>query len=265
MAPPFLVKRLIESEKKGRYCFSENDKVVLKEMLNEINRVGKYREKIKYLSEALEANPWDSGPIAVKYIEQFDSELARAEIAKFLTHPQVNYIDKKDLDKYYFKLYMHFKKSLEKGSDYPGYELYYIANIYDNKLYKSNSKTLAREIVKLISEPIELYSLSLTLQRIARKWGLPETEIYPYEYLTTHPITKESLGLDSLDRLPHKCDEAIKDVKLYSLFCLSNHPSKKNLDLLLQYSQNEDPIFRDTTNEYLNRLKENAKKQEIIL
>lgn len=269
MADQYVIDLLIEKEKQGRYYFTPKDKIVLNELLDEINSVGKFSHKLEYITEILDVHSWISMPIAVKYIEKFESELARANIARFLRSPQVeasNFMSKSQIDKYYLDLYMHFKNAIEnQGTMYDRFELYYIANIYDNGLYKINSKKLALELVKLANEPIEFYSLCLSIPRTALKWKIPDVENIAYGYLTTFPLNKETLHIDQLNRLGHDLEYAIQSIKIFSFQCLSYFPNERNANILTKYSMCNDELLCKWAKKHLDNLKRNAKKQNIIV
>ena len=268
MADPGTVQILINNEKAGIYDFTEQDKIVLREMLDEINALDEFKNKdrkVEYLSQALDEYPWFCGPVIVKYIERFDSEMARAYISRFLMEPHVNYINKKDLGAYYFKLYTHFKEAIEKGTRYSPTNLYFIANLYDNLLSKTITKAVALEVVKLIDDPVEYYSLFYTTKRIADKWKLPEIERMAYACLTTYPLNEETLHINTLNRLFLPFDMVINSIKGLSIRCLSNYPSKKNEEILMKYCTCGEKRKEELATKHLALLRKNAEKKGIEL
>lgn len=158
-----ILRDIIEGEKKGEeYRTTPEDKVVLKEMLKEINALS--GRNFKYFAELDHYHVDGAGEIVRKYIHRFSSEMPKALILSQMWMDNIDGCDELILSMYY-----DFKKSREylarTGQASPAY----ICANYDNSFCKMKSKRIEDRLIELMGAPMDAYILAVTGKMLSRR------------------------------------------------------------------------------------------------
>lgn len=239
-----LLAEAIIAERNGRrYCFSGKDKDVIREMCDEINETyPDYYYKFHYLSEIEQIDlPVGAGAILLKYIHQFESESCRAALIPSIITDRIYYkVKYRDLDKTMMDLYLHFLASdfafALPGSPYASSHIYMA---YDNAFWRLKSKKIMPQIVERLKNRLEVMRLSITAKMIARKWAPPELGEIMANHLSNKNVTKADLGIPEASL--RYFEYIVEQSCFTAIYCLQFYPSKKNLEIVLNYTKDYPP------------------------
>lgn len=244
----------IEMEKAGEaYTRSEEDKIILKKMLSEVNST--FGTKLKYLSELESYHIRGSGEIMIKYLNQFHAEGIRAFIVPHIAQDKV-----KGCEDAILQAYMRFKNSSEYyiTSENPSPAYIYVR--YDYAFNKIKPKKKKKELLLLASNPKDADHLPFTMRMLA-SWKLPELCEILISYLDDNNITYESIGL--LEYLENVDSHQIlldirRDLKFIALEGLKYYPSERVYNLLNTFSKSPDKDIAYTANKSLQYLEKHS-------
>ena len=155
----------IQREKEGLdYRYGSEDRLVLQQMLEEINR--ELGTNLHYLAEIDAFNLKGAGKIMCKYVDRFQSEDVRAHCVPQLVEDRIP-----DCDAVLLALYHHFQDSSEF---FPvnGYLSAHVYVRYDNAFTRRKSKRCQNDLLELVQNPINMFYLPFTVEMLS-SWTIP--------------------------------------------------------------------------------------------
>ena len=248
---------LIADEESGKSFFlNESDKLVLKEMCQEVNDKLDHLLKYQYLSEFNQFKIPGCGPIVMKYIDRFESEVARAALINHLANDKVKNANRLILDWFY-----HFKNSSVYISPPGKPSSVYIYVRYDNALRKCNMpKKIVSELVELAHNPRDFCQLPFTLQKCATR--TPDLDQIAVNYLLAPPLTRKDVQLPETGDYHPSADYIDKNCRFCAMKILEKYPSPKNVEILSSYLNHENKDFREGVTITIEKIKKKLKKME---
>lgn len=239
----------IEREKNGTdYICPETDKVLLRELLNEINSHA--GTNFRYLAELDAFNISGSGKIITKYITGFSSETVKGYLI-----PQIVADRVADCDKQILQLYMQFKASdayiSKPGCPAPAH----IYVRYDNAFRKLKPKRLAKDLVKLAGDPRDAFYLPYTMRMLA-SWQLPEMYDLLLRYSSSDKLTAHNVGIyDGSDVPFYPPLEFIKrELRFTAIDGLKYYPSSEVIGIIKSFTASADKDIRTAAKRTLKAL-----------
>ena len=224
----------IESEKNGTdFCYPEEDKAVLQEMLGEINQYA--GTDFHYLAELNSFNIHGSGEIMVRYIHRFLSEWIRAIIIWQLVSDKL-----KDCDKLTLQMYLHFKASDEYISEPGCSDPAHIYVTYDNAIRKLKPKRLKKDLLELARNPRDAFYLPFTMRMLA-SWKMPEMKDILISYASPESITAQDVGLKDSEKPYFPSLDYIKRELIFTAIDgLKYYPSPEVRDVITSFEASAD-------------------------
>ncbi|MBQ7760633.1 MAG: hypothetical protein IJ400_01140 [Clostridia bacterium] len=234
----------IEREKKGiDYIYSEQDKLLLKEMLSEVNI--SLNTNLQYLAELDFFNVVGAGNIYINWIEKFSSQTIKSILLCQIVLDKV-----KDSDLLAIQLYNKFKSSNEyiatKGMPAPTH----IYARYDNIFSKLKSKRIQNELLILMKNPRDAFYLPFTLRMLASNKFSELKEILVF-YSNDKNITSNMLGIDDSDDYYPPLNFIQRELKFSSIYGFRYYPTKDVLNILDDFSNSFDTDLIDATRKTL--------------
>lgn len=210
--------------------------MILGRMFEEINR--KLGTDIHYLAQVDNMNPHASGEIMREYIELFESEYVRAYLI-----PQLVYDKVKNCADTVIGMYMHFKASdyyiAKAGKPMPAA----ICVRYDNAFRQLKPKKMHNRLLELAHCPVDVFYLPFTMRMLA-SWKSEEMESILISYLKPVSLTAAEFGLESDERGKLRFEKICRELIFTALGGLKYYPSAKNMDLLRNYTAQDDADIR---------------------
>lgn len=243
-----ILQDCIEREKAGTdYFCSESDKVILQDLLEEINKLA--GTEFRYLAELDAYTISGAGEIIVRYIQRFSSESVRGYLLPQLVSNRVN-----DCDKTILKMYMHFKSSDEYLSK-PGIPApSHIYVRYDNAFKALRSKRIKDDLVKLAHCPRDAFYLPLTMRMLA-SWKVPEVETLLRSYSCASNITAHDIGIsENGDTFFPPLDYIKRELRFLGIDGLKHYPSDDTCAIIRQYLFDSDSDIRSAAKKTLKSL-----------
>lgn len=236
----------IENEKVGTdYNCPEEDRPILREMMNEINAcIG---TNINYLAEIDAFDLHGAGPIMVKYITKFSSESVKG----FLI-PQIVSDKIKDADRLILQLYLNFRLSDEYVIKQGGSSSAHIYVRYDNAFRKLKPKRLAKDLLELASHPRDAFYLPFTMRMLA-SWKLSEMKDLLILYSKSDCFTAQEVGF-----VYGESDKLLEFMKRELTFTaidgLQYYPSKEAIDVIKSFASSKDNDIRSAAKKTLKKM-----------
>ncbi|MBR6802002.1 MAG: hypothetical protein IKM61_09650 [Eubacteriaceae bacterium] len=227
-----LLRDSIEEEKKSS-IYSEADRIVLDELLEEINAFT--GTDFHYLAELNAYNIKGSGPIMAKYVERFDSLTIKAVLLMQIVVDKVPKAAELTL-----KSYFEFKNSDEyiasPGSPAPAF----IFVQYDNMFIKLRPKRLKKELFELVNNPRDAYYLPLTTQMLA-SWKIPGMKELAFRYFFSENVSAADCGFTTEDEyVDRQMGYIRRELKFHGINCLGYFAEQEVLDFLNEYVDDPD-------------------------
>lgn len=234
----------IEREKKGiDYIYSEQDKVILKEMLSEVNAL--LNTNLQYLAELALLNIMGAGKVYINWIDRFSSETIKSILLSQIVLENV-----KDSDLIAIRLYNAFKASNEyiapKGMPSPAH----IYVRYDNVFSKLKSKRIQDELLNLMKNPRDAFYLPLTLKMLASK-KIPEVKEILLSYLDENNLDCEAFGIDNSKEYYPPLEFIQRELKFSCIYGLRFYYDESILNLLESFLNSTDDDIKDATRKTL--------------
>ena len=234
----------IEREKKGiEYIYSMQDKILLKELLTEVNSC--LNTNLQYLAELDLLNIVGAGKIYVKWIDKFSSETIKSILLCQIALDKV-----KDSDLLAIQLYNKFKASNEyiapKGTPAPAH----IYTRYDNVFSKLKSKRIQNELLNLMKNPRDAFYLPFTMKTLASK-KIPELKEILVFYSNDKNITSDMLGIDDCDNYYPPMNFILRELKFSSIYGFRYYPTENVLNILNNFLNSFDTDIKDATRKTL--------------
>ena len=229
-----VLRDLIEDEKNfDDYIFNDADQLILKKMLNEINKLNRFRYHFRYLAE-LDGNIIiGAGDIVLKYINEFQSESTRAYLIEQLV---CNNVD--DCDKIVLDLYKHFKASTEYRINYENGIPTHIAARYDNAFCKLKPARIVGDLIILIDCPADIFYLPFTIQFLSKRKDnrIKETLFY---YLN-HNDTIYDYFKEKCQCTDEQLSYIVKQIQCIAINSLRYFPEPPTIKLIEHFLSSED-------------------------
>lgn len=231
-----ILNEAIREEKKGlEYVCSKQDRMVLKKMLQEINRY--CGTHFHYMAEIDMLSIEGSGEIMLKYINCFESELFRSCLISQLVTDKVE-----NCSVVVMGLYKHFRMSNDypiNTKNLPRINLQ-ITGSYDNAFKKLKPKSLQNEFLYIFSCPLDVLYLGLTF-KVVSSWKMPKMEILIKKYIDADILTKYDFGIfENFENMEEFLKFIKKQVKLHGLSCLCYYPTNENKKIMERYLEDSD-------------------------
>lgn len=235
-----ILQASIEKEKNGiGYIYSEQDKNILKLMLNELNST--LNSDFQYLAELDLQSLVGAGKIFVKWIEKFSSHTIKSILLQQIIIDKV-----KDSDFLALRLYNDFKNSNEyiaqKGMTAPAH----IYVRYDNAFSKLKSQRIQNELLNLIKNPRDAFYLPFTFKMLLSK-KLPELEHILFSYLDEKNLNCDILGIDNSDEYYPSIKFIQRELKFSCIYGLRFYPSQNTLKVLGDFLDTNDTDIKEAT------------------
>lgn len=210
------------------FIYNDYDNSILKEMLQEINKIG---YKFNYLAEVEAYKIPEAASIIKKYICRFSQEATRAYLIPNLLEGK-----DKERDELLFAMYLNFKNS----QDYTKISSAHIYVRYDNAFSKIKPKALKRELVELVKNPRDAFYLPFTTRMLA-SWKLPELKEVLISYIEGSKIKAEDLGLKEDDMEAQSSLSLIrKELKFSAIYGLKYYLSDDVVNILKNELKSDD-------------------------
>ena len=228
----------IEREKAGTdYFCSEDDKIILRELLNVINEYTGIN--FQYLAELAMFDIHGTGEIIARYISKFSSESVRGYLIHLLVFDRI-----RDCDKLVLQLYWHFKLSDEYISRPSNPAPTHIYARYDNALKLLKPKRLKDDLIKLAHNPRDVFYLPLTMKMLA-SWKVPELKDLLIQYSSATSITAADVNISGSDGPYFPPLEYIKrELRFIAIDGLKHYPSDETKELIALYTNDPDMDVR---------------------
>ena len=235
-----ILQTSIEREKQGiDYIYSEQDKNILKLMLNELNST--LNSNFQYLAELALQSLVGAGKIFVKWIEKFSSHTIKSILLQQIIIDKV-----KDSDFLALRLYNDFKNSNEyiaqKGMTAPAH----IYVRYDNAFSKLKSQRIQNELLNLIKNPRDAFYLPFTFKMLSSK-KLSELEHILISYLDEKNLNCDILGIDNSDEYYPSIKFIQRELKFSCIYGLRFYPSQNTLKILGDFLDTNDTDIKEAT------------------
>ena len=235
----------IVAEIEGRaYTFAGNDRNVLKEMCDEIDKTyPEYSYKFHYLSEIDRISlPVGSSSILLKYIYQFESESCRSVLVSCILLDNRRYKVKiKNLDRIIMDLYHHFRASPYYLPPPGPCRAAHIYMRYDTALTRLKTLKIVPDIIEILKSRRELYILGGTAMAISKKWAPKELGEIVAAHLMNKNVTRTDVGIpeDGGDYRPTA--EVIATQSVFNgIQYLRYYPSQENVRIISSYADHEN-------------------------
>lgn len=229
-----LILDSIEREKSGTdYCCPAADKVLLSELLGEINQYA--GASLHYLAELDMFHVPGAGTIAAKYIERFSSESVRGYLIPKLVYDKIP-----GCDKLILQLYMHFKSSDEyiAAPGEPAPAQIYVR--YDNAFKTLRPKKPAKELLALAHNPRDAFYLPFTMRMLA-SWKSSEMKPLLISYANNDWITAQDVGICNDEQTCSPSLEFMKrELKFTAIEGLKYYPSPEVTDIITSLAASAD-------------------------
>lgn len=238
----------IERERNGTdFVCPTADKVVLRELLDEINKYA--GTDLQYLAELDAFNIRGSGSIAVRYISRFSSATVRGYLIPKLVFDKVP-----DCDKIVLQSYLHFQASDEYISK-PGVPApAHIYVRYDNAIASLKPKRLKDELVQLASNPRDAFYLPFTLRMLA-SWKVPELKDILISYSSVDNISAQDVGLSECeDNCLPPLSFIKRELRFTAIDCLKHYSSVEIRELIKRYTTDSDLDIKAAAKRILKHL-----------
>ena len=238
----------IKKEQAGTdYVCSQADRVILTEMLSEINcRLG---TDIHYLAEVDAYSLSGAGDIIASYIHKFESQSVRGYLL-----PQLILDRLPDCDKTILQLYLSFKNSdvyiSKPGMPAPTH----IYTRYDNVIKKMKPKRLHRQLVDLICNPRDAFYLPFTMRMVA-SWK--STDIYKVlqRYAQGSSFTAQDVGLpENVKNYYPSVDAMDRGIRFSAIVGLGYYPSVETMEILAQCVRDSNDDISKAAQKVLKQL-----------
>ena len=234
----------IEREKKGiDYIYSEQDKLILKKMLSEVNAL--LNTNLQYLAELDLLNIVGVGKIYINWIDKFSSETIKSILLYQIVLEKV-----KDSDLIAIRLYNSFKASNEyiapKGMPSPAH----IYVRYDNVFSTLKSKRIQDELLNLMKNPRDAFYLPFTLKMLAAK-KIPEVKEILISYLDENNLDCEALGIDNSNDYYPPLEFIQRELKFSCVYGLRYYQDQNVLRILEKFLNTTDEDIKDATRKTL--------------
>lgn len=238
----------IEREKNGiDFCCPAADKVVLQDMLKEINEYA--GTDFRYLAELVANTIAGAGSIVARYLPQFSSVSVRSYLIPQLVHDRLP-----DCDKIVIQSYMHFRASDEYISK-PGIPApAHIYIRYDNALAVLKPKRLKDELVQLVKNPRDAFYLPFTMRMLA-SWKIPDMKNLLISYLSDDNISAQDVGLGECnDNCFPPLSFMKRELRFTAIDGLKYFPSAETREVIMKYTAYSDSDIKAAAKRTLKRL-----------
>ena len=208
-----ILNHLIENEKNGKdYQYDERDRIVLQEMLAEINCL--YYTDFQYLAELDSYNIKGAGAVVARYIKRFTSQSVRACLIAQMVYDGI-----KDCDRVLLDLYLDFKQSSQYISKPNQPSPAHIYARYDNAFKELKPKHLKDELVDLMHNPRDAHYLPFTIKLLS-SWKIPRMRNLLMFYLAANTnVTADSVGIDNSSQNYYPSLDFIRKELQFSAIC----------------------------------------------
>ncbi len=238
----------IEREKNGiGYIYSEQDRNILKLMLNELNLA--LNSNFQYLAELALQNLVGAGKIFVKWIEKFSSHTIKSILLQQIIIDKV-----KDSDFLALRLYNDFKNSNEYIAQKETTAPAHIYIRYDNAFSKLKSQRIQNELLNLMKFPRDAFYLPFTFRMLLSK-KLPELEHILISYLDEKNLTCDLLGVDNSDGYYPPITFIQRELKFSCIYGLRFYPSQNTLKILGDFLNTNDTDIKEATRKTIKYIK----------
>ena len=239
----------IDREKKGiDYLYNENDKAVLLQMLDDINKT--YGTNLRFLAEIDYFYIPGSGTIMAQFLDKFQSESIRGYLIPTIVSDNI-----KNCAQIVLQSYLRFKCSKEYISEPNQPSPAHIYVRYDNALKKLKPKEYKEDLLLLAQNPRDVFYLPFTMRMLA-SWKIPELEQILVSYLDDSYVTNESLGLPQQNENYYPSAAFIKrELKFTAINCLKYYPSNFVITKLKAYTEIEDKDIQLAVNKTIHSFK----------
>lgn len=229
------------------YCYGEEDRVLLQEMLECINQ--KFGTDYHYLAEIASILIPGASEIVLCYFDRFQSESVRG----YLTG-QLAFDKPPDCDIILYKGYLRFKNSDMYISRNWKPSPAHIHSRYDNALRRLRPRRLRKELSELAECPRDVVYLPFTT-RMAASWKLPSFEKLIRRYFSAMTIPAQEFGLsedmeDSYPQLPFMREQLLFSAISWATY----YPTEENESSLRALLTDKDPNVQAAAQKALNNL-----------
>ena len=222
----------IKREKMGM-VYSEVDKFVLSEMLDDINAC--FGTSFHYLAEIDLLHVKGSGQIMAKYLNEFQGEGIKAFIIPHLVMDKID-----GCASIVLQTYFNFRHSDEYNSVQGESNPAFIFVRYDNAFRKLKPKKFKNDLLSLACCPKDAFYLPFTMRMLA-SWKIPELERVFLQYLDGESISYETVGIPFQ---PEKYYSRLcfmrRELKFTAIECLKYYPSDRIIEIMKEYSNDSD-------------------------
>lgn len=234
----------IEREKKGiEYIYSEKDKLLLKEMLFELN--ASLNTNLQYLAELDLLNIAGAGKIYLNWIDKFSSETIKSILLCQIVLEKV-----KDSDLIALQLYNSYKASNEYIAPKGMPASAHIYARYDNVFSKLKSKRIQDELLNLMKNPRDAFYLPFTLKMLASK-KLPALKDILISYLDENNLTCEIFEIDDSNNFYPSLKFIQRELKLSCINGLRYYKDQSIQRALEKFLNSTDEDIKDATRKAL--------------
>ena len=231
-----VLRDVIEREKAGK-DYPASDRPILLDMLREINRLK--GTSYSYLAEIDTFDITGAGPIMEKYVRDFTSEGIRAYLVPHMVSDRI-----RDCDQLILELYLHFRESDSYVKPVGQPDSAYIYVRYDNAFRSLKPKRLKRELLELVSHPLDAYYLPFTV-RMVSSWKIPEMEDILLHYAEPDDFEEQDLGvIGESDRIPARMEWRKRQLMFTAIHGLRYYPSERSEQILHQFLASQDRDFQ---------------------
>lgn len=262
--PPFWKSNFIdEIENKDEHYFRGNDKIVLKQLCEELNQLTT-RHNYRYLMQIMMSGiPVGSCNVVLKYIDQFESEACRAILMLRVCNDKIYSKTKiKDLDRIIMDLYHHFRASSYYVVGPGTNRSKYIYGIYDKYLEKFKSRKILPELIELMKSRRELYILPFTVVSIAKKWKPEELEEILVNHLKNKNITRADVGIPEEGDYHPTAEIVALQTAFVAIGCLEHYPSPKNVQVIMEYADHPDEDLAKCARESAEKMRKKLQEMQ---
>ena len=223
----------IEKEKnQTSYIYGDEDRIILSEMLAEINALRGYR--FRYLAELDAYDVPGSGPIIASYLSQFNSHDVKAFLIPQIVSDKVKNSGRLILDAY---------QSFRQSEQYiPQLDKPFPAHVYvryDNAFRKLKPKSIKNELIELAYCPIDFYYLPFTM-RMLSSWKISEIEQVLFQYADPSRYSPQMFGWDAENEFHKRYLGLIREMLFTAITGLKYYPSSHSKEVLNSFSISPD-------------------------
>lgn len=256
--PRFLADAIEEEIAGTAYKFEGNDRDVLAQMCDEINQTfPDYSVEIHYLAQIdISYTPAGISPILLKYIYQFKSESCRAVLLPIIILDKTKYkIKIRDLDRIAMDLYHNFRASSYYIAPPGSGSSAHIYIRYDNSISRVVSSKILPELVELMKSPRDMYILTITAFKIAKKWAPKELGEIMAKHLINTNVTSADVGLPEEGEYYPSFETITQHNSFTAIKCLQFYPSEENLRIIMDYTNHPYKNLAKFAQEHAEKMK----------